>query len=168
MANLPQVPADTHEDPSPSFPLQDVEGDTARASHVSHDPAVEVSHAWEHFYENARWFLFCFLPVIALSVLVYVVNFGTTPMPIHTPWATYHVTGNLIAALVTAAARCALIIWFLSHLFRDFSFIFRTLAFSLFFLGGMIWLSLWDSEVKPDKVGNPIFDHQPPESMKMD
>jgi hypothetical protein len=156
-----------HNDPAPSFPLQDVEGDTERAAHVTHDPAVEVAHAWEHFYENARWFLLCFLPVILLSVLVYVVNFGTTLMAIDTPWATYHVTGNMIAALVTATARCALIAWFLSHLFRDFSFIFRTLAFSLFFLGGMIFLSLWDSQVKPNKVGNPIFDHQHPESMQM-
>jgi hypothetical protein len=152
---------------SPFFPLQNVEADTERAAHVTHDPAVEVAHAWEHFYENARWFILCFLPVILLSVLVYVVNFGTTPMPVETPWATYHVTGNMIAALVTAAARCALIAWFLSHLFKDFSFIFRTLAFSLFFLGGMIFLSLWDSDVKPNKVGNPIFDHQHPESMVM-
>ncbi len=83
------------------------------------------------------------------------------------PWTTYHYTGNLIAALVLAAARCALIAWFLSHLFKDFSFIFRTLAFCLFFLGGMIFLSLWDSEVKPGVVGNPIYDHQHPETMKM-
>ena len=157
----------THNDPAPSFPLQDVEGDTERAAHVTHDPAVEVAHAWEHFYENARWFLFLFLPVILLSVLVYVVNFGTTEIPIQTPWATYHFTGNMIAALCTGAARCALIAWFLSHLFKDFSFIFRTLAFSLFFLGGMIFLSLWDSEVKPNKVGNPIYDHQHPDSMQL-
>jgi hypothetical protein len=152
---------------SPLFPLQDVEGDTERAAHVSHDPAVEVEHAWEHFRENARWFILCFLPVIILSVLVFVCNFGNTPIAIDLPWNTYHVTGNMIFALIAAAARCALIAWFLSHLFKDFSFIFRTLAFSLFFLGGMIFLSLWDSEVKPDKVGNPIWDHQHPDSMKM-
>jgi hypothetical protein len=155
-------------DKSPNFPLQDVQGDTDRAAHVTHDPAVEVAHAWEHFRENARWFLLCFLPVILLSVLGFVVDFGSTPMPINLPWATYHITGNMIAALITAALRCALIVWFLEHLFKEFSFVFRTLAFTLLFLGGMIFLSLWDSEVKPNKVGNPIYDHQHPESMRMD
>ena len=154
-------------DESPSFPLQDVEGDLMRASHVSHDPAVEAAHAREHFVENARWFLLCFLPIILLTVVGFTVNFGTTPKTLTVPWTTYHYTGNLIAALVLAGARCGLIAWFLSHLFKDFSFIFRTLAFSLFFLGGMIFLSLWDSDVKPNKVGNPIFDHQHPESMVM-
>jgi hypothetical protein len=152
---------------APIFPLQDVEGDTVRAAHVSHDPAVEVAHAWEHFYDNARWFLFCFLPVILLTVIGFVVNFGTTPMAINLAGHTFHYTGNLIAALVLAAARCALIAWFLEHLFKDFSFIFRTLAFTLFFLFGMIFLSLWDSEVKPGKVGDPIYDWQHPDSMKM-
>ena len=158
--------APSHEQ-SPPFPLQDVQGDTERAAHVSHDPNVEAAHAWDHFYENARWFLLCFLPVIFLSVLGFVWNFGNTPMAFDLPWNTYHITGNMIASLITAAMRCALIAWFLSHLFKDFSFIFRTLAFSLFFLGGMIFLSLWDSAVKPDKVGNPIFDHQHPASMQM-
>src|SRR5271156_3682183 len=110
MANISNVPADTHEDPSPSFPLQDVEGDTERAAHVTHDPSVEVAHAWEHFYDNARWFLLCFLPVILLTVAGFVINFGTTRIPVELPWNTYHVTGNLIAALVLAFARCALIV----------------------------------------------------------
>jgi hypothetical protein len=164
---MSNMSTETHEDPSPSFPLQDVEGDIERAAHVSHDPSAEVAHAREHFYDNARWFLLCFLPIILLTVAGFVINFGTTPMPVELPWNTYHITGNTIAALVLAAARCALIVWFLEHLFKDFSFVFRTLAFTLFFLGGMIYLSLWDSEVKPNKVGNPIFDHQHPESMHM-
>ena len=149
------------------FPLQDVEGDTERYAHVSHDPAVEVTHAWEHFWENLRWFTLCFFPVILLTVIGFTVNFGTEEHSVTAPWTTYHFTGNLIAALVLAGARCALIAWFLSHLFKDFSFIFRTLAFCLFFLGGMIFLSLCDSEVKPGVVGDPIYDHQHPETMKM-
>ncbi len=59
-------------------------------------------------------------------------------MSINLAGLVFHFTGNLIATLILAGARCALIAWFLSHLFKDFSFIFRTLAFSLFFLGGMI------------------------------
>lgn len=158
----------SHHDPAPSFPLQDVEGDTERAAHVSHDPAVEVAHAWEHFWDNLRWFTLCFFPVIILSVFGFVVNFGNAPIPIMLPWHTYHITGNLIATLILAAARCSLIAWFLSHLFKEFSFVFRTLAFCLFFLGGMIFLSLWDSEVMPGKVGDPIYDWQHPETMKID
>jgi hypothetical protein len=155
-------------DKAQPFPLQDVEGDLERAAHVDHDPAHEVAHAWEHFRDNARWFLLCFLPVILLTVAGFIINFGTAPMSIDLAGHTFHFTGNLIAALVLAAARCALIAWFLSHLFRDFSFVFRTLAFTVFFLGGMIFLSLWDSEVKPGKVGDPIYNWQDPQSMKLE
>jgi hypothetical protein len=157
--------AEAHHDPAPSFPLQDVEGDTERAAHVSHDPAVESAHAWEHFWDNLRWFTLCFFPVIVLSVLGFVINFGTTPHELDLGITTFHFTNNLIATLILAGARCALIAWFLSHLFKDFSFVFRTLAFSLFFLGGMIFLSLWDSEVRPGQVGDPIYDWQHPETM---
>ncbi len=155
-------------DKSPSFPLQDVEGDTERAAHVSHDHATEIAHAKEHFVENARWFLLCFLPIILLTVAGFVINFGTQHHSINLDGFVFHFTGNLIAAFILAAARCALIAWFLSHLFKDFSFIFRTLAFSLLFLFGMIFLSLWDSEVKPGLVGDPIYNWQNPASMKMD
>ena len=153
---------------SPIFPLQDVEGDTERAAHVNHDPAVEIAHAWEHFWDNFRWFTLCFFPVIILTVIGFVVNFGTTFHSINLAGHVFHFTGNLIAALILAGARCALIAWFLSHLFKDFSFVFRTLAFSLFFLGGMIFLSLWDSNVKPGLVGDPIYNWQSPQTMKID
>ncbi len=159
--------APSHEK-SPMFPLQDVEGDTERAAHVSHDPAVEIAHAREHFVENARWFLLCFLPIILLTVIGFTFDFGTVKHSIDLDGFVFHFTGNLIAALILAGARCALIAWFLSHLFKDFSFIFRTLAFSLFFLGGMIFLSLWDSQVKPGLVGDPIYDHQHPETMLLE
>ncbi len=71
-SEVTQAAEATHIDPAPSFPLQDVEGDTERAAHVSHDPALEVAHAWEHFYENARWFLLVFFPVILLTVIGFV------------------------------------------------------------------------------------------------
>jgi len=153
---------------APIFPLQDVDGDLQRAAHVSHDHATEVAHAWQHFYDNARWFLLCFLPIILLTVIGFVIDFGTTPMSINLAGHIFHYTGNLIAALVLAAARCGLIIWFLEHLFKEFSFVFRTLAYTLFFLAGMIFLSLWDSEVKPGKVGDPIYNWQDPTSMKVE
>lgn len=153
---------------SPLFPLQDVDGDIARAeAHVEHDHASEVRHAWEHFWENFRWFAFCFFPVIVLTVLGFIIDFGTTLHTLPMPWGTYYFTGNTIATLILAAARCALIAWFLSHLFKDFSFVFRTLAFTLFFFGGMVFLSLWDSEVKPGKVGDPIYNWQDPQSMNV-
>jgi hypothetical protein len=155
-------------DKSPRFPLQDVEGDMDRAAHVSHDHATEVAHAKEHFWENLRWFAGCFFPVIILTVTGYVTNFGTTPIVYHPLGYTVNFgTGNTIATLILAAARCALIAWFLSHLFKDFSFVFRTLSFTIFFLGGMIFLSLWDSEVMPGVVGDPIYDYQHPESMNI-
>jgi hypothetical protein len=154
-------------DESPNFPLQDVKGDIERAAHVSHDPATEAAHAREHFWDNFRWFAGCFFPVIVLTVIGFVVDFGNTPMAINLAGHIFHITGNTIAALILAAARCALIIWFLEHLFKDFSFVFRTLAFTLLFLFGMIFLSLWDSQVKPGKVGDPIYDWQHPESMNV-
>jgi hypothetical protein len=159
--------APSHET-SPTFPLQDVAGDTERAAHIDHDPAHEAAHAWEHFRDNARWFLLAFLPIIALTVIGFVVDFGSTPMAFNLAGHVFHITGNTIAALVLAFWRCALIAWFLEHLFKDYSFIFRTLAFSLLFLGGMIFLSLWDSEVKPGKVGDPIYDWQHPDTMKVE
>ena len=152
---------------SPAFPLQDVQGDIERASHVSHDPAIELAHAREHFWENLRFFAFMFFPVILLTVIGFTVNFGTTPHVFHPFGFTVNLgSNNMIAALILAAMRCACIAYFLSHLFKDFSFVFRTLAFTIFFLGGMIFLSLWDSEVLPGMVGDPVYDWQHPESMK--
>jgi len=157
--------------PSPDrpqpFPLQDVQGDIERASHVSHDPAVELAHAREHFWENLRFFAGLFFPVILLTVIAFTVNFGTTPHVFHVFGFTINLgSNNLIAALILAALRSGCIAYFLAHLFKDFSFVFRTLAFTVFFLGGMIFLSLWDSEVLPGMVGDPIYDWQHPQSMK--
>jgi hypothetical protein len=154
-------------DKAQPFPLQDPAGDTDRASHVAHDPSSEIAHARQHFRENNRAFLGMFLPVILLTFIAFNVNFGNTPIVLHPLGFALNLgTGNLIAALVLAALRSACIAFFLAHLFKDFSFVFRTLAFTVFFLGGMIFLSLWDSQVLPGVVGDPIYDHQHPESMK--
>ncbi len=106
----------------------------------AHDQAAEVAHAWHHFRENVKFFA-CFLAVILLTVFAFNINFG--------PW-------NLTVTLVLSALRAGLIAYFLASLFKNFSFVFRTLAFTAFFLAGMIFLSLWDSQLKG--IGNPIKD----------
>jgi hypothetical protein len=146
--------------------LHDPVGDELRSSHVSHDHDTEVRHAWEHFWENARFFVGGFLPVILLTVIAFSVDFGSTPIELNLLIVRITLTGNLIAALVLAAARSALIAYFLSTLFKDFSFVFRSLCFTVFFLGGMVWLSLWDSEVMPGRVGDPIYNYGDPKSMQ--
>ena len=154
-------------DKSPPFPLQDVQGDLDRASHHSHDPATVVAHAWDHFWENVRFFAGLFLPVILLTVIAFTVNFGTTPIVFHPLGHAINLgTPNLIATLILAALRSGLIAYFLSHLFKEFSFVFRTLAFTIFFLGGMIFLSLWDSEVQPGVIGDPVYNWKNPALMK--
>lgn len=143
--------ADGHtQDPVIKTILQDKEHDSHE--HVAHDQATEVKHAWEHFWENARFFA-GFLTIILLTVIAYNVDFGSWNKPM-----TY----------LLAAIRSAFIAYFLSHLFKDFSFVFRTLCFTLIFLAGMIFLSMWDSELVDSHgrgIGNPIWDAAHPESM---
>lgn len=136
--------------PAQAFPLQDPAGDEAREHTHHHDPASEIAHAKEHLRENNWWFLCIFLPVILISVMFYVVDFG--------PW-------NKTLTWVWTVVRSGCIALFLAHLFKEFSFVYRTLAFTFFFLLGMIFLSLWDSEVKP--LGDPIKDHAHPETDKV-
>jgi RsiW-degrading membrane proteinase PrsW (M82 family) len=136
-------------DQAPSIILQDVKGDSERAEHQPHDHDADVAHAWEHFRENLFFFGGLFLPVILLTVIAFSVDFGSWNKPV-----TY-----LLAAL-----RSGLIAFFLSTLFKNFSFVFRTLFFTIFFLGGMIFLSLWDSEVHG--IGDPIYNYKDPKSMQ--
>lgn len=112
-----------------------------------HDHAEDVAHAWHHFRDNAKFFA-CFLTVILLTVFAANINFGPR-------W-------NLVAVLFFATLRSGLIAYFLASLFKDFSLVFRTLAFTALFLLGMIALSLWDSTVPP--IGNPIALPDPPSS----
>ena len=131
-------PARAEHSPQP-FPLQDPSGDEAREHTHLHDHASEMAHVHAHFRDNNWFFLCIFLPVILISVIIFNIDFG--------PW-------NHAVTWSWAFVRSACIAWFLSHLFKEFSFVFRTLAFTFFFLLGMIFLSLWDSEVRP--IGNPI------------
>ena len=121
-------------------PAHDAEHHEQEQKPAEHDQATEVAHAWEHFWENARFFA-CFLTIILLTFFAFNVNFGR--------W-------NLLVELLLAAARSALIAYFLATLFKNFSFVFKTLTFTAFFLAGMIWLSLWDSTIKAPYVGDPI------------
>jgi len=106
----------------------------------AHDHAAEVAHAWLHFRDNVRFFA-CFLGVILLTVLAFNINFGS--------W-------NTAVVLVLAALRSGLIAYFLASLFKNFSFVLRTLTFTAVFLAAMIFLSMWDSSLKG--IGNPIKD----------
>lgn len=118
-----------------------------------HSHEEEVAHAKEHFRENNIFFLCYFLPVILITVLLFYVNFGA--------W-------NGVVTWTLAAVRSALIAYFLATLFKQFSFVFRTLFFSFIFLMGMIFLSLWDSELVNHEghgIGNPIWNFKDPASM---
>jgi hypothetical protein len=142
------------QDPVISTILHDPAQDAAvHAAHDEpHDHATEVRHAWEHFWENARFFA-CFLTIIVVTVIAFNVDFGS--------W-------NRFMTYTLAAIRSAFIAYFLSHLFKDFSLVFRTLFFTLIFLIGMIFLSLWDSDLVNSQgkgIGNPIWDSAHPKSM---
>ena len=127
---------------------------SADSQDPAHDHAEEIAHVHEHFRENNRWFLLCFLPVIICTVVAFNINFG--------PW-------NGLVTWLLAAIRSACIAWFLASLFKNFSLVFRTLFFSFIFLLGMIFLSLWDSEIVNKQghgIGDPIWDRAHPQSMQ--
>jgi hypothetical protein len=104
-----------------------------------HDHATEVKHAWAHFRENAYFFA-GFLALVLAAVL----QFETSP------------GHNVYVILLLAAARFGLIGFFMFSLVRPFSLVIATFLFTIFFFGGMVWLSLWDSEIKPGVIGDPI------------
>jgi hypothetical protein len=113
----------------------------------AHDQATEVAHAWRHFRENVKFFA-CFLGVILLTVAAWNINFGPT-------W-------NTVAIFFFAAARSGLIAYFMASMFKSFSFVTSTFIFCAVFLAGMIFLSLWDSQLRG--IGNPIKDRADPTS----
>jgi hypothetical protein len=113
----------------------------------AHDQAAEVAHAWHHFRENAFFFA-GFLTIILLTVTAFNINFGPT--------------GNVAAIAVLAVLRCSLIAYFLASLFKNFTFVFRTLIFTAIFFIGMVFLSLWDSSLP--RFGNPITNRNDPPS----
>jgi hypothetical protein len=103
---------------------------------VTHDLAAEAEHARHHAVAN-NWFFLCFFSLVGIAVLFY-------EFTANGPWT----------ILLLGAARFTLIGIFLFSLTRQFSLVVRTLAFTIFFLGGMIYLSMWSSTLK--SVGDPI------------
>ena len=131
--------AQGNQDPVLSTVLHNPGEDAAHAHQEQpHDQATEVAHAWHHFWENVRFFA-CFFSVVLLTVVAWSINFGPT-------W-------NFAAVVFFAAARSLLIAYFMATMFKSFSFVTKTFIFGAIFLAGMIFLSLWDSE-----LGDPIKD----------
>ncbi len=92
------------------------------------DSPEEVAHAKEHALDNIKWCV-GFFTLILFAVANYELN-GLKYM-----WAIY----------ALAAARALLIAFFTNWLFGQFSLIFRTVAFTVFFFCGLLFLSMWDS-----------------------
>ena len=143
----------TSKDPVITTVLHDPSHDEAHLDEATaaHSHEEEVKHAWEHFFSDCRMFAIFFC-VIVLTVVTWGINFGPT--------------GNFFFVALTAAMRSGLIAYYLLTLFKQFSLVKRTFIFSAFFLAGMIILSMWDSELKPGTIGDPIYDWIHPESMK--
>jgi multidrug efflux pump subunit AcrB len=148
----------TSNDPVTKTLVQDPAHDAAHLDEASSAPThtfeEEVAHAQEHFRENNFAFLCVFLPVILITFVAFNVDFGTWNKPI--TWT-------------LAAVRSGLIAWFLATLFKQYSLVFRTLFFSFIFLLGMIFLSMWDSELVDAHghgIGNPIYNYSAPASMR--
>jgi hypothetical protein len=109
----------------------------------AHDPAEEITHIKQHAVQNIFWFI-GFFSLILLNVLVY-----------------EFCPANIYVILLLAASRAILIAFFMNWLFREFSLVFRTFLFTVLFLGGMVFLSWWDSSLKG--IGDPIgFDANKP------
>jgi hypothetical protein len=139
------------QEPALATLVQDPVKDKAEHAHEqSHafDSPEEVAHAKHHAVQNIFWFI-GFFSIVLCAVANY----------------EFYGTNNIYAILALAAARCLLIAFFMNWLFSGFSLVFRTFLFTIIFLGGMIFLSLWDSEIKPGVVGDPIYNYKDPKSM---
>lgn len=101
------------------------------------DSPEEVAHAKLHAKQNIYFFI-GFFTLILFAVANYEL------MGLKYMWTIY----------VLAAMRALLIAIFMNWLFGHFSLIFRTIAFTVFFFAGMVFLSMWDSELPI--YGNPI------------
>jgi hypothetical protein len=119
----------------------------AQASHA-HDPAEEIAHAKRHAIENIYFFAgFFFL------ILCAVANYELSSV------------NNYWIILFWGLTRVTLIAFFFNWLIRSFSLVIRTIAFTVFFLGGMIVLSIWDSPLRP--AGDPVKGSVPTEEMSL-
>ncbi len=108
------------------------------APHAAHSPEEEIAHAKQHAKENVYFFA-TFFAMMVCAVLYYeFIN-------LHNFWA----------FIFFAIFRCALMAVFFVWLIGNFSLLVRTLCFTVFFLIGMIFLSIFDSDL-PTKWANPI------------
>jgi len=101
------------------------------------DSPEEVAHAQLHAKQNIFFFI-GFFSLILVNVAIY----EFTPQ------------NNYWFIFLCAASRALLIAFFFNWLFGNFSFVVRTIIFTVFFLGGMVFLSMFDSTLP--KIGNPI------------
>jgi uncharacterized membrane protein len=111
--------------------------ETAEAVLPAHDPAEEIAHAKHHAVENIFFFA-GFLTLILINVLVYEYNDSLST------WV----------VLTFVASRALLIAFFFNWLLGSFSLLVRTICFTVFFFGGMVFLSIWDSTIP--HYGDPI------------
>ena len=107
-----------------------------QATHA-HDPAEEIAHAKQHAVENI-WFFAGFFTLILFAVANYELSSAN----------------NYWIIFPLGMARVVLIAFFFNWLLSSFSLVIRTLAFTVFFFGGMVVLSIWDSPLS--KYGDPI------------
>ena len=108
------------------------------APHAAHSPEEEIAHAKQHAKENIYFFATFFAMMVGAVIIHECTSFS-----------------NFWAFTLFAFFRCALIAVFFVWLVGHFKLISRTLCFTVFFLIGMIFLSIFDSDL-PTKWANPI------------
>jgi lysylphosphatidylglycerol synthetase-like protein (DUF2156 family) len=119
----------------PMEPAPTKQADTDPGAH-SHEE--EVHHAWLHFRENALFFA-GFLCLILAAVVQFELS----------------AEKDFRWIFFLGALRVGLIGFFMFSLVKQFSLIVATFLFTVLFLGGMIYLSMWGSQVP--HVGDPII-----------
>ena len=103
----------------------------------AHDQAAEVEHAWHHFRENAIFFA-GFLSLVLAAVVQF----------------EFSAEKDYRWIFFLGALRFGLIGFFMYSLVKKFSLIVATFIFTILFFGGMVYLSMWGSQVP--HVGDPI------------
>ena len=123
-----------------SAELQDHAAPTSHAF----DSPEEVAHARKHARQNFGIFI-VFFSLILLAVFNY----------------EFYGVKNIWVILLLAATRVAWIAFFFAWLFGHFSYVIRTFVFTIVFLMGMIFLSMFDSDL-PILWANPIKQNMAP------
>jgi hypothetical protein len=104
----------------------------------AHDQEAEVAHAWEHFRENAVFFA-GFLCLVVAAVVQF----------------EFSAEKNFYWIFFLGALRFTLIGFFMYSLVKKFSLIVATFIFTVLFFIGMVYFSMWGSQVP--HVGDPII-----------